>query len=109
MANRMPIRGALTYGAAGSAFGSELKINVPASTVVYLSESNSVISAAGCIPTWAQITYAGDPLVNIQYTPDAGTTWRTVSTTLIYCDGSSTRLQAQGATAASVFFVPIKQ
>ena len=100
----------VTYGQAGSPYGSELLLNAPVGPM-YLSASSQA-QLARVLPAWCLITFGvpgqqGD----VQYTPDNGTTWRSCrqgSSTLLYVDtGGTIRLFC--VLASNVFLVPIRQ
>ena len=99
----------VTYGAAGSPFGSEILLNAPVGPM-YLSASSQA-QLATVLPNFCLITFAlpggsGD----IQYTPDNGTTWRSCrqgSSTLLYVDTGGT-IRLFNVLASNVYLVPIK-
>lgn len=104
----------VTYGNAGSPFGSEILLNISAGPF-YLSASSQA-QLARVLPCLARITMGdatGAQGTDIQYTPDNGATWRSTKSgtgTLIYVDsGGTIRLFGTHVTGTlNVFFVPMK-
>ena len=100
----------VTYGQAGSPFGSELLLNVPVGPM-YLSASSQA-QLATVLPALCLFTLpAGVGGLALQYTPDNGTTWRTTSSTLLYVDtGGTIRLfNSTPGGGLNVFLVPYRE
>ena len=114
MAVKISVDSLVTYGAAGSPFGSEIIINISPGPN-YITRT-SVNLLARVLPAWLQLVdgLAGPGGFDVQYTPDAGTTWRSAkmgTSTLIYADtGGSWRIfGTHAAGTLNVFCVPIRQ
>ena len=110
MAVKIGFNSATTFGASGSFYGSEVVINVPVGPA-YLSQNSQPLLG---LPTWLQLVTSPAQSVDIQYTPDAGTTWiscRQGTGTLIFADtaGSYRLFGQQPAGTVDVRAVPIKQ
>ena len=113
MAVKISVDSLVNYGAAGSPFGSEILVNVVAGPNYITRTSITLLS--GVLPSWLTVVDGTGGLSNldVQYTPDSGTTWRSAkmgTNTLIYADtGGSWRLFNPNATSLNVFIVPQKQ
>lgn len=71
MANKMPFGVLTSFGASGSAFGSETTINVAAGPNYLSASTNPTLG----LPSWMMFQFASGA-VTLQYTPDSGVTWR---------------------------------
>lgn len=113
MAVKISVDSLVTYGAAGSPYGSEIIINIAVGPN-YITRT-SVNLLATVLPAWLQLAaQAVTDGWQLQYTPDAGVTWRTFTATtgtLVYADtGGSIRIfGTHGAGTLNVFCVPIRQ
>lgn len=109
MANRIPFGVLTNFGASGSSYGSELLINVPVGPAYITASSQALLAAS--LPGWVMFSSAQLGAVQIQYTPDSGTTWRTVaaagSGTLLYVEATGS-WRLFGVNAANLYAVPIK-
>lgn len=115
MAVRISFSALVNYGAAGSPFGSEVLLNAAVGPT-YLSQASVALINAGLaatMPTWMQFVLSGAGATDIQYTPDSGTTWRSMrmgTGTLAYVDtGGSIRILNNFGGTTNIFVVPIKQ
>lgn len=101
----------VTYGNAGSPFGSEILLNAPLGPMYLSSSSQNLL--AGVLPSYCLLTFdapagSGD----IQYTPDNGATWRSCrqgSSSLLYVDTGGTIRLFSVLANTRVFLVPIRQ
>lgn len=110
MAVKISVDSLVTMGAAGSPYGSEIIINI-ASGPNYITRT-SINLLALVLPAWLQLsTQTQTEGWAIQYTPDAGVTWRNTSSTLIYADtGGAYRIFGNHpAGTLNVFCIPIRQ
>ena len=100
--------GPLTFGVAGSFFGSEVLVNAAVGPNYLSAASVTLLSSA--MPCMLMASLPGTSQVTVQYTPDAGVTWRALnSCTMFYADGSTTRLFNSGAGSLNAFLTPLKQ
>ena len=106
MANVIPIGVQASFATAGGVFGSEVKIQLALNATRVLG-GGVTATAAGTRPAWFMILCSPNDFV--EYTPDAGTTFRTLIATggtgIILADGlGNVRLSNAGmADAGSVF------
>jgi hypothetical protein len=112
MAVKIAVVGALAYGSGGSPFGSEILLNAAAGPT-YLASSVTLLNqqSPSIFPSVLQITHAAGVGMEVQYTPDAGVTWRTLgnqSAYWIYADGSTTRVFNNTPGSINVFLVPVR-
>jgi hypothetical protein len=114
MAVKIAVVGALTYGSAGSPFGSEILLSAAAGPT-YLASSVTLLNQQSpsifpCVLQLVKFPPAAGG-IEIQYTPDAGVTWRSLgsqSSMWIYADGSTTRIFNNSLTASQLFITPIR-
>jgi len=115
MAVKISAAALVNYGASGSPFGSEVLLNAAVGPT-YLSQATVALLSASLgasLPTWWQFVLSGAGATDIQYTPDSGTTWRSLrqgTGTLCYVDtGGSIRILNNFGGTTNIFVVPIKQ
>lgn len=112
MAVKISVDSLVNYGAAGSPFGSEVLINVLVGpNYITRTSVNLLSSVLPALILFSPGSGGGGVQPAFQYTPDSGTTWRTTSSTLLYCDtGGSIRIFGNHAAGTlNVFAVPIRQ
>ncbi len=110
MAVRIGFNSAITFGASGSFYSSEIIINV-AIGPNYISQNSQPLLP---LPCWVQFTLDPGSSVDVQYSPDSQTTWfscRQGTGTLVFCDtaGSYRLFGAQAAGTLNARAFAIKQ
>ena len=98
MAVKIGFHSATTFGSAGSFYSSEILLALAAGGIHYLSANTATLLP---LPNWLSIILPATQSVDIQYTPDAGTTWfsaRQGTGNLIFADtAGSYRIVNTGA------------
>jgi hypothetical protein len=111
MANRIPFGTLVNFGASGSSYGSEILINVPVGPRYFAASSEATLCAQLGLPGWVMFSSTQLGAVQLQYTPDSGTTWRTTATagsgSLLYIDTTGS-MRMLGVNVANLYAVPVK-
>jgi hypothetical protein len=111
MAVKIGFNSAITFGASGSFYSSEILLALAAGAIRYLSQNTLTLVP---LPNWLSVTLPASQSVDIQYSPDAGTTWfsaRQGTGNLIFADtAGSYRIVNTGAVlSVDVRLFAIKQ
>ena len=111
MAVKIGFNSAITFGQSGSFYSSEILLALGAGGIHYLSQNTATLLP---LPNWLNIILPATQAVDIQYTPDAGTTWRSArqgTGNLIFADtaGSYRIVNGNAVGSVDIFLFASKQ
>mgnify|MGYP001609188278 CR=1 FL=1 len=102
MAVKIGFHSAITFGASGSFYSSEILLALAAGGIHYLSANTATLLP---LPNWLSVTLPAAQAVDLQYSPDAGTTWfsaRQGTGNLIFADTAGSYRIVNGNAVGSV-------